>query len=218
MARNYASVAFTPEVKALQERYGSRQAYAHMEQKATGTRLSDSESNFIQERDSFYIASIGENGFPYIQHRGGTKGFLHTIDPQTLTYADLRGNRQFITVGNAATNPKVSLILMDYARRARLKVYAEVEIVAINDRPDLTDLVIPEGYENIAERIVLLHIIAFDWNCPKYITPRYAMEEINQMVAPMQERIKELESEVLRLKKQNDLFIANSPQENRHGK
>jgi len=200
MAKNYASVAFTTEVKALQERYGSRKAYAHLEQKTSGTRLTDSEKDFIQNRDSFYIASIGENGFPYIQHRGGKKGFLHAIDAVTLGFADLRGNKQYISMGNTATNPKVSLILMDYAHQARLKIYAEVETVDINSHPDLAGLVIPEGYENIAERIVLLHIIAFDWNCPKYITPRYTIAEINEMLMPLQEHIKELESEITRLK------------------
>ena len=202
MARNYASVAFTEEVKALQERYGSRKTYAQLEQRASGTRLNDSESRFIEDRDSFYIASIGENGFPYIQHRGGQKGFLCAIDPVTLGFADLRGNKQYISIGNTVTNPKVSLILMDYARQARLKIYAELETVDIDSHPDLAALVIPEGYEKIAERIVLLHVIAFDWNCPKYITPRYTIEEINEMLTPLQEHIKDLESEVIRLKEQ----------------
>ncbi|WP_221393649.1 pyridoxamine 5'-phosphate oxidase family protein [Dyadobacter sp. NIV53] len=201
MARNYASVAFTTEVKALQERYGSRKAYAHLEEKVSKTELTDFEKHFIQNRDSCYIASTGENGFPYIQHRGGEKGFLRTIDLVTLGFADLRGNRQYISVGNTVTNPKVSLILMDYAHQARLKIYAEAETVEIAGRPDLADLVIPQGYEGIAERIVLLHIIAFDWNCPKYITPRYTTEEINEMLAPLQEHVRELESEVSRLKK-----------------
>ncbi|WP_254560965.1 pyridoxamine 5'-phosphate oxidase family protein [Dyadobacter diqingensis] len=200
MARNYASVAFTEEVKALQERYGSRQAYAHMEQRTSKTQLSDSESGFIGGRDSFYIASIGENGFPYIQHRGGRKGFLHVIDPVTLAFADLRGNKQYISIGNTVTHPKVSLILMDYAHKARLKIYAELETVDITDHPDLAALVISEGDEKIAERIVLLHVIAFDWNCPKYITPRYTIEEINEMLTPLQEHIRNLESELIRLK------------------
>lgn len=200
MARNYASVAFTTEVKALQEQYGSRKAYAHLEQKTSETRLRESETHFIQDRDSFYLASTGENGFPYIQHRGGKKGFLHTIDAATLAFADLRGNKQYISLGNTVTNPKVSLILMDYAHQARLKIYAEMETVDIDGHPDLASLVIPEGYENIAERIVLLHVIAFDWNCPKYITPRYTIEEINEMLGPLQNHIEELESEVARLK------------------
>ncbi|MCF2489191.1 pyridoxamine 5'-phosphate oxidase family protein [Dyadobacter sp. CY347] len=197
---NYASVAFTEEVKALQERFGSRKAYAHLEQKAPGTGLRDSEKDFIKDRDSFYIASIGENGFPYVQHRGGKKGFLHMIDPVTLGFADLRGNKQYITVGNTNTHPKVSIILMDYAHQARLKIYAELETVDINSHPDLAGLVIPEGYQHLAERIILLHVIAFDWNCPKYITPRYSVEEINEMLTPLQEHVKELEAEVLRLK------------------
>lgn len=200
MARNYASVAFTEEVKALQERYGSRQAYAHMEQRVSKPQLTESENHFIEGRDSFYIASIGENGFPYIQHRGGKNGFLHVIDPVTLAFADLRGNKQYISIGNTVTNPKVSLILMDYARQARLKIYAELETVDIESQPDLAALVIPEGQEKIAERIVILHVIAFDWNCPKYITPRYTLAEINEMLTPLQEHIRNLETEVARLK------------------
>ena len=200
MARNYASVAFTEEVKALQERYGSRQAYAHMEQRVSKSQLTDSERDFIESRDSFYIASIGENGFPYIQHRGGGKGFLHVIDPITLAFADLRGNKQYISIGNTVTNPKVSLILMDYARQARLKIYAELETVDIGGNSELAAQVISAGEEKLAERIVLLHVIAFDWNCPKYITPRYTIEEINEMLTPLQEHIMNLESEVARLK------------------
>ena len=204
MAQNYASVAFTAEVKALQERYGSRQAYAHLEQRASGAGLTDSEARFIADRDSFYISSIGENGFPYIQHRGGQKGFLRMIDPVTLGFADLRGNKQYISIGNTVTNPKVSLILMDYAHQARLKIYAELETVDINDHPDLANLVIPKGFENTAERIVVLHVIAFDWNCPKYITPRYTIAEINEMLMPLHKHITDLESEVIRLKQVSD--------------
>jgi predicted pyridoxine 5'-phosphate oxidase superfamily flavin-nucleotide-binding protein len=151
------------------------------------------------------MASIGENGFPYIQHRGGEKGFLRMIDPATLGFADLRGNRQYISVGNTITNPKVSLILMDYAHQARLKIYAEAETIAIDSHPDLANLVIPQGYEGIAERIVLLHITAFDWNCPKYITPRYTTEEINELLTPLQEHVRELQSEVIRLKKDQQI-------------
>ncbi|MCE7065104.1 pyridoxamine 5'-phosphate oxidase family protein [Dyadobacter sp. CY326] len=207
MARNYASVAFTTEVKALQERYGSRKAYAHLEQRMSGTGLTENETHFIQARDSFYIASIGENGFPYIQHRGGKKGFLRSIDPNTLAFAELRGNKQYISVGNAVTNPKVSLILMDYAHQARLKIYADMETVDLNDRPELADLVIPEGYESISERIILLHVIAYDWNCPKYITQRYSIEEINEMLTPLQEHVRDLESEIIRLKEERQANV-----------
>lgn len=201
MLESYGSVAFTAEVKALQERYGSRKAYENLEKKAPEPTLSNNEKHFIQDRDSFYMASMGENGFPYIQHRGGKKGFLHMIDSVTLGFADLRGNKQYISIGNTATNPKVSLILMDYVHQARLKIYAEVETLDINSHSDLASLLIPEGYENIAERIVLLHVKAFDWNCPKYITPRYSVEEINEMITPMREHIEKLELEVLQLKK-----------------
>lgn len=143
MANNYASLAFTDAVKALQERYGSRSTYSRVEKQTRFNGLTDAETGFIADRDSFYMASIGENGFPYIQHRGGPKGFLHVIDPLTLGFVDFSGNKQYISVGNIQTHPQVSLILMDYARQARLKLYATAEIVELADRPELFEQLDP---------------------------------------------------------------------------
>lgn len=200
MARNYASLAFTEPVKALQERYGSRATYARVEQHATFQGLTDSETGFIADRDSFYVASIGENGFPYIQHRGGPKGFLTVLDPVTLGFVDFRGNKQYISVGNVLTHPQVSLILVDYARQARLKIYAEAEVVELTDRPDLFARVTPADYEHKPERLILLHVQAYDWNCPQHITPRYTAEEINQALAPQRDYIAQLEAEIRQLR------------------
>lgn len=162
MARNYASLAFTEPVKALQERYGSRTTYARVEQQTHFDGLTDAEISFIAIRDSFYMASIGENEFPYIQHRGGSTGFLKVIDPMTLGFVDFSGNRQYISVGNLQTHPQVSFFLMDYPRKTRLKIYAEAEIVELTDRPDLLILLDPTGCKHRPERMLLLHVEAYD--------------------------------------------------------
>ena len=200
MATNYAALAFGENSKALQEQNGSRTVYSRIEQQPA-KELGRHEIGFIQDRDSFYIASIGENEFPYIQHRGGPKGFLHVVDSMTLAFADFQGNKQYISAGNAISHPEVSLFLMDYSKQVRLKIYAKAEIVDAVDHPDLLADVSPAGYQNITERIILLHVLAFDWNCPKYITPRYTAEEINTVLVPLHEKIKRLEAEIIQLKK-----------------
>lgn len=200
MAHSYASLAFTAPIKALQERYGSRQTYARLEKYTAFEGLTDNEAGFIANRDSFYMASYGENGFPYIQHRGGPKGFLHLIDDTTLGFVDFRGNKQYISVGNVITHPQVSLILVDYPRQTRLKVYAEAEIVELADRPELFRQLDPTAYKHAPERMILLHVKAFDWNCPQHITPRYTTEEINEALVSQQAYIRQLEEEVNRLK------------------
>ncbi|GAB3798859.1 pyridoxamine 5'-phosphate oxidase family protein [Spirosoma humi] len=200
MAHSYASLAFSEPIKALQERYGSRQAYARVEKYTAFAGLGVNETSFIADRDSFYIASYGENGFPYIQHRGGPKGFLHLIDNTTLGFVDFRGNRQYISVGNVLTHPQVSLILVDYPRQTRLKIYAEAEIVELADRPELFSQLDHTAYKHTPERMILLHVKAFDWNCPQHITPRYTTEEINEALTSQRAYIKQLEAEIDRLK------------------
>jgi len=200
MAHSYASLAFSDPIKALQERYGSRQTYARVEKHTTFSGLTLNEAGFIADRDSFYIASYGENGFPYIQHRGGPKGFLHLIDDSTLGFVDFRGNKQYISVGNVITHPQVSLILVDYPQQTRLKIYAEAEIVELADRPELFSQLDPTAYKHTPERMMLLHVKAFDWNCPQHIIPRYTSEEINEALASQRAYIKQLEAEIDRLK------------------
>ena len=200
MARNYASLAFTEPVKAVQERYSSRSTYARVEQQTCFDGLTDAETRFIASRDSFYMASIGENGFPYIQHRGGPNGFLTVIDPMTLGFVDFSGNRQYISVGNVLTHPQVSLFLMDYPHQTRLKIYANAEVVELADRPDLFNQLDPTGYKHRPERIMLLHIEAFDWNCSQHITPRYTTDEIDAALASQREYSASLETEVARLR------------------
>lgn len=200
MARNFAEIAFTENVKAQQEKYGSRKSYARMEAMARGTELSFNEGDFIAERDGFYLATVGENGFPYVQFRGGPRGFLKVLDARTLAYADFRGNLQYISVGNLQGNDKAALILMDYAERQRLKIYARIEVIAAQDAPKLIAQLQDASYNAQVERAMLLHVEAFDWNCPQHITPRYTMEEIRAMNAPLHEHIAKLEAELARLK------------------
>jgi len=200
MAKNFAEIAFTTSVKAQQEQCGSRQQYARMDQLARGTTLSLAETEFIAARDSFYLATVGETGYPYVQFRGGPPGFLRVLDAQTLGYADFRGNQQYITVGNLQQNERSALILMDYANRVRLKIYAHIEVINAKDRPDLMEKLLVPGYNAHPERAMLLHVEAFDWNCPQHITPRFTMEEIQAMNAPLYEHITKLEAELTRLR------------------
>jgi len=186
---NYPKIAFGKASRLLQEKYGSRKAYENVEQNVSRAGLSRREVELIRERDSFYIASIGENGYPYIQHRGGPKGFLKVLKPDLLGFLDFSGNKQYITVGNLQTQNKVSLILVDYPRQARLKVYAEAEIVALNERPDLIKLLDPGNYNFKSERIIPYNVKAFDWNCPQHITPRYTLEDFREVFGDSDEKI-----------------------------
>lgn len=183
MAKNFAEIAFTDAVKALQEKNGSRKSYARMEQQSYLDGLTENEMHFIMQRDSFYMASIGENGFPYIQHRGGPKGFVKVLDENRIGFIDFKGNMQFISAGNIATNNKVSLIMVDYPARARLKLYAKAEIVALKDNPGLYDVLDLGDYPFRPEQMMVLHIEAYDWNCPQHITPRYTVAEIEAAFA-----------------------------------
>lgn len=200
MAKNFASLAFTEEIKMLQEKYGSRKNYERMEKRSVIDGLTNFEVDFISKRDSFYMASIGENGFPYIQHRGGPKGFVKIIDANTIGFTDFSGNKQFITVGNLSTHNNVSLIMMDYPARARLKIYAKAEIVELVDQPELLNFLTLYDYPAKPERMMVLHIEAYDWNCPQHISPRFTMEEIEEALKPQREYIDKLEQEIKTLK------------------
>ena len=200
MAKNFAEIAYTESVKAQQEQHGSRQQYAQMDRLARGTTLTIAETEFIAARDSFYLATVGANGYPYAQFRGGPPGFLRVMDAQTLGYADFRGNRQYITVGNLDQNDRAALILMDYANRLRLKIYARIEVIKPKDCPDLVERLRVPGYDAKLERAMLVHVEAFDWNCPQHITPRFTMKEIQAMNAPLYEQVVKLEAELTRLR------------------
>lgn len=183
MARAFAKIAFTPSVKAAQERYGSRAGYQSFEQ-AEDHRdvLTSREAAFIAARDSFYQATVSETGWPYVQFRGGPKGFLKVLDSHTIGYADFRGNRQYITAGNIEANGRVSIILMDYPNRRRLKIWARARIVHEDEEPELLRRLEMPAYRARVERAVLMSVEAFDWNCPQHITPRFTEEEIAHLL------------------------------------
>lgn len=200
MAKNFGALAFTDPVKALQEKNGSRASYARMERDKYVDGLTENEAAFIAQRDSFYMASIGENNFPYIQHRGGPKGFVKVLDANRIGFIDFRGNMQYISVGNITTNNNVALIMVDYPSRTRLKILAKAEVVELKDDPALFDLLDLSEYKFKPERMIVLNIEAYDWNCPQHITPRYAIDDIEEAFAAQRDHIAKLEAEIKALK------------------
>ena len=201
MANKFQQIAFTEAVKNAQEHYGTRRHYAKFEGGSnTNDRIGDAEADFIEQREGFYLATVGEGDQPYIQFRGGKPGFLKVLDETTLGFADFRGNLQYISVGNASVNKKASLFLMDYANRRRLKIFGEIEFHDAADRPDLIENLADPTYEAKAERAAILTVKGFDWNCPQHITPRYTMDEVQAMVRPLYERIESLEAKVAKNK------------------
>jgi uncharacterized protein len=204
MPHSFGSLVFTPVVKALQERYGSRRQYERLEESRSSMpgRLGPPETEFIGERDTFYMASVGETGWPYIQHRGGPKGFLKVIDDATIAFADFRGNKQYISTGNLMTDNRVALILMDYPRQSRLKLLGRVEIFEGEKASEWIARVRDPAYKAVIERVYVIRIEAFDWNCQQYIVPRYTEEEIREAVAPVENGIRELQQENEKLRQQ----------------
>ncbi|NOK08399.1 pyridoxamine 5'-phosphate oxidase family protein [Corallococcus exercitus] len=192
----FAKLAFTPAVKALQEQFGSRTAYARVERTGDAPDvLTDDEAEFLSQRDSFYMASIGSNGWPYIQHRGGPQGFVRVLDAHTLGFADYRGNKQYISAGNVSENDRVALIFVDYPNRARLKVLARASVITREtDAATLDRLAVP-GYGAKVERGFVLRIEGFDWNCPQHITPRFTEAEVDTAMRPMVSELHTLRAE-----------------------
>ena len=181
MTDNFTELAFTDSVKAQQEKYGTRTAYARMEQGGKfRNQITWQEQKHIHDRDGFYLSSVGENGWPYMQFRGGPKGFLKVIDDNTLAFADFRGNGQYISTGNFIANQKTMLFLMDYPNKRRLKIWAEAEVLDPAEHPELAEKLIMPDYQATVERIIVFKVHAFDWNCPQHITPRYTQEEIQK--------------------------------------
>lgn len=197
MATAFSEIAFTPSVKAAQSLYGSRERNSRFEvSEDSRNQLTDAEAAFIAERDSFYQATVSESGWPYIQHRGGPKGFVKVIDERTIGYADFRGNVQYLSVGNLAANDRISLILMDYPNRRRLKLWGRARIVHESDDPELVSRLEMPSYRARVERGIVIHIEALDWNCPQHITPRYTKDEVALMIAPFLEEISDLKSQL----------------------
>ena len=195
MAYGFLDIAGTPGVKAAQAANGSLDMWSRTQHNRSFDRFTDNEAAFIASRDSFYMATVSETGWPYVQHRGGPRGFLKVVDDKTLAFADYRGNRQYISVGNLGADDRAALILMDYAGKARLKIYGHVETVALDSDNGLAGLVAVPGYKAKPERILMLRLVAFDWNCPQHITPRFTELEISQAIRPLRDRLSALEAE-----------------------
>ncbi|PUA28748.1 MAG: pyridoxamine 5'-phosphate oxidase [Cellvibrio sp. 79] len=186
MPRAFADITFTPSVKAAQELYGSREANRGFElAENPRNELTDAEVQFIEMRDSFYQATVGENGWPYVQHRGGPIGFLKVIDSRTIGFADFRGNRQYISVGNINADDRISLILMDYPGRHRLKIWGRARVVHEQDQPEIIAALENPEYRARIERAFLITVEAFEWNCPQHIVPRYTKEQVQTMIEPL---------------------------------
>lgn len=195
MAHRFSEIMFTPTVKALQAQSGSRDAYRRFEEPDAPARdrLGEQEARFITARDSFYMASVSETGWPYVQHRGGPPGFLKVLGEQTIGFADFRGNRQYVSTGNLLQDDRVSLILMDYPNRRRLKILGHARIVTTDAEPErIAALELPD-YRARVERGFLIRIAGFDWNCPQHITPRFTEGEVETILEPHRRRIAELE-------------------------
>ncbi|HET9351944.1 MAG TPA: pyridoxamine 5'-phosphate oxidase family protein [Burkholderiales bacterium] len=198
MSHRFADIAFTSAVKAVQEQYRSRPQNERLQQAgAPHDALGDAEAAFIAERDSFYMATVSETGWPYVQHRGGPPGFLKVLGPKQLAFADFRGNTQLISAGNAASNDRVSLILMDYRHRQRLKILGRIrfEDASRADAQIVKAVQLPD-YRSRVERLGVIEVEAFDWNCPQHITPRFTEAEVRSAVQPLHERIAELEAKL----------------------
>jgi uncharacterized protein len=196
MAYTFGSLVFTPVIKALQERYGSRRQYAKRE--ASGFSqdgLGPSETDFLAECDSFYMASVGATGWPYVQHRGGPKGFLKVVDQHTIAFADFGGNKQFVSTGNLMTDDRVALILVDYPRQARLKFLGHVKIMDGTEAREWIAKFRDPDYDAVVERVFMIHVDAFDWNCRQHITPRFTEEQIRVALHPIEVRMQALEQE-----------------------
>jgi predicted pyridoxine 5'-phosphate oxidase superfamily flavin-nucleotide-binding protein len=195
MPYGFLDIAATPSVKAAQAQNGAAHLWTDFKGHRTFDRFTENEVAFIEARDSFYMATISETGWPYVQHRGGPRGFLRVIDDKTLAFADFAGNRQYISLGNLAADARVSLILMDYANRRRLKIFAHAEAKSLAEDPALAEKIATPGYRGKAERAFLLHLDAFDWNCPQHITQRFDAPDVAQAVGVLQRRIEALEAE-----------------------
>ena len=195
-----SDVAFTPAVKAIQTRKGSREAYAHVEQRGGWrTEIDDKLAGFLAEANSFYFATATADGQPYIQHRGGPKGFIKILDKSTIAFADYAGNQQYLTQGNLSENPKAYIFIMDYAHRRRVKLWGEAKV--IDDDPARTDALMPKGYRARPEQVIVFKIAAWDTNCPQHIPQKFDAADVAQALAARDARIAELEAELAELKK-----------------
>ncbi len=192
MATKYLDLTFTDSVcRAQKQYYGRTDAITGAPERDP---LGQAEAEFIAARDSFYLGSISESGWPYIQHRGGPQGFLRIIDETTLAFADYKGNRQLLTIGNLSVYDRVALFLMNYKNRERLKILGHARVEDARVHPELVAQIADSKMRSSVERLVFIDVVSFDWNCPKYITPRYSIGEVEELAEPLRKRIAELEA------------------------
>lgn len=206
-----SDVAFTLAVKAIQDRRGSRAGYARMEQKGGWpTTVTPDLASFIARADSFYLATANRAGHPYIQHRGGPQGFLRVLDDKTLGFVDFKGNRQYITTGNLAENPRAFIFVMDYAHRRRVKIWGTARVVEAD--PDLTRRLFPDGYDAEAEQAILFTVEAWNANCPQHIPQKFDADDVTAALATLDARVKTLEAENAMLKKRVESMVGAGPE------
>jgi len=200
MPYDFLDLATTPGVRAAQQANGSRELWEGLKKPRPSGRFTADEAAFIAARDSFYIATVSETGWPYVQHRGGPPGFLKLLDDRTLGFADFRGNRQYISLGNVAANDRAALFLMDYPQRTRLKILGHARVVDARKQPALADTLADPSERANVERLFLIDIVSYDWNCPQHITPRFTAAEVRAALLPLQDRVRELEAELQALR------------------
>jgi predicted pyridoxine 5'-phosphate oxidase superfamily flavin-nucleotide-binding protein len=203
MAMKYLETMMTKSVRHAQQQYYGRAA--NMTDAPARDPLGEVEAEFIAARDSFYLGTVSETGWPYVQHRGGPKGFLHLLNPSTLMFADYQGNRQLLSTGNLVVNNRVSLFLMDYPNQTRLKILGHARVEDAKLYPDLAAQLANPSMRARVERIMFIDVVSFDWNCPKYITPRYSLEEVEELTGSLKARIAELEAELRAAKTGSEL-------------
>ena len=208
MSKHYASIAFTDDVGAVQADHGCDAFYGRKLAAGQGAAgrdpLTEDEKDYLSERDHFYLASVSETGWPYVQFRGGKPGFIHAVDDHTLGWADFRGNLQYISTGNITGDGRVAIIALDYAHQRRLKIFGRARIVTADDDPELVSSLTDDTYDAVVERAVLVDVEAYDWNCQQHITPRLTVAELEPALAPLRARLAALQAENAQLRAQLD--------------
>ena len=203
MSKHYGTIAFTDDVRAVQCHHGSQVFYDRKRIAGEATPgpdpLTDEEKDYLAERDSFYLATVSETGWPYVQFRGGPKGFLRILDVHSIGWADFRGNLQYISAGNLAGDNRVAIIAVDYVHRRRLKIFGHARIVTAEEDPQLADALKDPAYKAVVERAVVVDVEAFDWNCPQHITPRFTAAELEPVLAGLRDQLAALQAENTRL-------------------
>jgi len=204
VSKHYGSIAFTDAVVGVQREYGSDGFYGRKRVQGNAApgidALTDDEREYLAERDSFYLATVSETGWPYVQYRGGPRGFLRVVDDHTIGWADFRGNLQYISTGNVGGDDRVALIALDYAHQRRLKIFGHARVVTVAEDPALVKSFADPDYSAEVERAVLVTVEAFDWNCQQHITPRFSAAELEPHLAPLRRQLADLQAENARLR------------------